>query len=127
MVQASVMTFLSLILVFFVIFLQAYFMVLEMFFWTKPKGLKIFRQTLEDAQKSKVLAQNQGLYNGFLSAGLLWGLLHPDPSVGLEIKICFLLFVIVAGVFGAVTVSKKIFYAQAMPAILALVFVIFSH
>ncbi len=125
--EAIGMTFLSLVLVFLVGALQVYFMFLEMFLWTKPKGLKVFRQSLEDAMKTKVLAQNQGLYNGFLAAGLFWGLFHPDPAVGVQLKICFLLFVLIAGVYGAWTANKKIIYVQALPAAMALIFVIFSH
>ncbi len=121
------MTFLSLFFVLIVASLQLYFMVLEMHFWSKPLGLKIFRQNREDAEKSKALAQNQGLYNGFLASGLIWGLLHPEASMGFQIKFCFLLFVIVAGLYGAWTVSKKIFFVQALPAIVALTLVLFSH
>ena len=112
------------ILVFLVAVLHINFLVLEMFFWRKPLGLKVFRNTLEKAESSAVLAANQGLYNGFLSAGLIWGLLHPDGVFGSQIKIFFLACVIVAGLYGAMTVSKKIFYVQALPAILGLLFVI---
>jgi len=101
--------------------LHVYFLVLEMFLWTRPLGLKTFRNTPEKAQDSAVLAANQGLYNGFLAAGLVWGLLHPAPAFGLQIKVFFLLCVIVAGVYGAVTVSKRILYVQAAPAALALI------
>ena len=101
--------------------LHVYFLVLEMFLWTRPLGLKTFRNTPEKAQDSAVLAANQGLYNGFLAAGLVWGLLHPVPAVGLQIKLFFLLCVIVAGVYGAATVSKRILYVQAAPAALALI------
>src|SRR3954447_15169999 len=96
--------------------LHVYFLVLEMFLWTRPLGLKTFRNTPEKAQDSAVLAANQGLYNGFLAVGLVWGLLHPDPAFGLQIKLFFLLCVIVAGVYGAATVSKRILYVQAVPA-----------
>jgi len=101
--------------------LHVYFLVLEMFLWTRPLGLKTFRNTPEKAQDSAVLAANQGLYNGFLAAGLVWGLLHPAPAFGLQIKVFFLLCVIVAGVYGAVTVSKRILVVQAAPAALALI------
>jgi putative membrane protein len=121
------MTFLSLICVLFVAALQTYFMVLEMFYWTKPFGLRLFRHSKDYAEKSKALAQNQGLYNGFLAAGLLWGLIHPDPSVGVQIKVCFLLFVLIAGLYGAWTVSKKILVLQAVPALLTLALVLVSH
>ena len=97
------------------------FLILEMFLWTKPIGRKIFRQTFEHARISRTLAANQGLYNGFLSAGLVWGLVHPDPSIGAQILRFFLGCVTVAGVFGAVTVSPRILLVQALPAALALV------
>ena len=96
--------------------LHLYFLVLEMFFWTQPLGLKIFRQSLEKAQASAVLAANQGLYNGFLAAGLIWGLFHPDPTVGFQIKVFFLLCVVVAGLYGGYSVSRRIIMVQALPA-----------
>jgi putative membrane protein len=101
--------------------LHVYFLTLEMFLWTKPLGLKTFRQTIEKATESKVLAANQGLYNGFLAAGLVWGLVHPTPAFAFQIKIFFLLCVIVAGIFGAVTVSRRILTVQAAPAAIALI------
>jgi putative membrane protein len=101
--------------------LHLYFLVLEMFLWTKPKGLATFGNTLEKAQQSAVLAANQGLYNGFLAAGLIWGLLHPHAAFGFQIKIFFLACVIVAGLYGGYSVSKKIVIVQALPAIVALV------
>jgi len=101
--------------------LHVYFLILEMFLWTKPLGLKTFRQTPEKAAESKVLAANQGLYNGFLAAGLVWGLVHPSPAFAFQIKVFFLVCVIVAGVFGAATVSRRILYVQAAPAAIALV------
>jgi putative membrane protein len=97
-----------------------WFLVLEMFLWTRPIGLKTFRNTLERAQQSATLAANQGLYNGFLAAGLIWGLLHPDPGVGLQITVFFLGCVVVAGVFGAITVSRRILWIQALPALVGL-------
>ncbi|AGH95789.1 DUF1304 domain-containing protein [Pseudobdellovibrio exovorus] len=108
------------VLVVVVLALHVGFMVLEMFFWTKPIGLKVFAQKIDKARDSAVLAQNQGLYNGFLAAGLLWGLLHPQPEVSHQIKFFFLACVVVAGLFGAFTVSKKIFFVQAAPALLPL-------
>src|SRR3954451_13764724 len=101
--------------------LHVYFLVLEMFLWTRPLGLKTFRNTPEKAQESAVLAANQGLYNGFLAAGLIWGLLQLNPDVALQIKVFFLLCVVVAGVYGAASVSKRILYVQAAPAALALI------
>jgi putative membrane protein len=108
------------VLVAVVALLHAWFLVLEMFLWTKPLGLKTFRNSLEHAQASATLAANQGLYNGFLAAGLLWGLAASSPEQALAVKTFFLSCVIVAGSFGAVTVSRRIFLVQALPAILAL-------
>jgi putative membrane protein len=101
--------------------LHVYFLILEMFLWTRPLGLKTFRNSIEKATESAVLAANQGLYNGFLAAGLVWGLFHPDPGFAFQIKTFFLLCVIVAGVYGAATVSRRILYVQAAPAALALI------
>jgi len=97
------------------------FMYLEMFLWTKPTGMRVFRNTVEKAQDTAVLAANQGLYNGFLAAGLIFGLLHSQEAVGYQLKIFFLLCVVIAGVYGAYSVSRRIFYIQALPAILALI------
>ncbi len=91
-----------------------------MFFWTKPLGLKVFRQTLAQAQASKILAANQGLYNGFLAAGLFWSVLHPNPETHQQLGNFFLGCVVVAGIFGALTVSRKILYVQAGPALLGI-------
>ena len=115
------MIFIANALVAVVAALHMFFLVLEMFLWDKPLGLKVFRNTIEKATDSKVLAANQGLYNGFLAAGLLWGLLHPDAAFAYQIKVFFLLCVIVAGVYGAATVSRRILYVQAAPAALALI------
>jgi len=104
--------------------LHVYFLILEMFLWTRPLGLKTFRQTLEKAMDSKVLAANQGLYNGFLAAGLVWGLVQPAPAFAFQVKIFFLLCVIVAGVFGAATVSRRILFVQAAPAAIALILLV---
>jgi putative membrane protein len=98
--------------------LHAYFLVLEMFLWDKPAGLKAFGQTLEKAQASKVLAANQGLYNGFLAAGLVWGL--TQGAQGLAVKTFFLACVLIAGLYGAATASRKILYVQALPAAVGL-------
>jgi putative membrane protein len=108
------------ILVALVAALHAYFLILEMFLWDKPQGLKVFRNTPEKAATTKVLAANQGLYNGFLSAGLVWGLVHGNPAFAFQIKAFFLLCVIVAGAYGAATVSTRILMVQALPAALAL-------
>jgi putative membrane protein len=108
------------ILVGLVALLHVYFLALEMFFWTRPLGLKTFRNTPEKAADSAVLAANQGLYNGFLAAGLAWGLLQPNAAFAFQIEVFFLLCVIVAGVYGAATVSQRILLVQAAPAALAL-------
>jgi len=99
--------------------LHAYFLILEMFLWTKPTGLRTFGMTFEVAQISKVLAANQGLYNGFLAAGLLCGLFLTAP-VGFPFKVFFLGCVIVAGLYGGLTVGRKILLVQALPGAIAL-------
>ena len=93
------------------------FLVLEMFLWTTPFGRRTFRLTPELAAATKGLAANQGLYNGFLAAGLVWGLLAHDRAICLFFLAC----VVVAGLFGAATVKRSILYVQALPAILAAV------
>ena len=102
--------------------LHLYFLVLEMFLWTKPLGLKTFSQSQQKADDSAVLAANQGLYNGFLAAGLIWGLLNPEPGFGFQIKVFFLVCVIAAGLYGGYSVSTRIILVQAVPAALALLF-----
>jgi putative membrane protein len=104
--------------------LHLYFLVLEMFLWTKPLGLKTFRHSPEKAEMTRVLAANQGLYNGFLAAGLLWGLWL--GSAGLQVKVFFLGCVIVAGVYGAWSVSRRILWVQAAPGAIALALVLLS-
>ena len=110
------MSTLAAVLVLLVALLHLYFLVLEMFLWTKPLGLKTFRQSLEKAEQSRVLAANQGLYNGFLAAGLIYGL----ATGSREFELFFLACVIVAGAYGAATVNKRIFFVQAVPALLAI-------
>ncbi len=107
------------ILVGIVALLHIGFLILEMFLWDKPFGRKTFGLKREFATESKALAMNQGLYNGFLAAGLIWGLSSGDSAT----KIFFLSCVIVAGIFGAATVSRTIIFVQALPAALALLFV----
>jgi putative membrane protein len=104
--------------------LHIYFLVLEMFLWDRPRGLRTFGTTPEFASASKSLAANQGLYNGFLAAGLVWGLIL--GTTGNPIKIFFLACVILAGVFGAFTVNLRILWVQAVPAAIALMLVLFS-
>lgn len=111
------MKFLMAFLVALVAFEHLYFMILEMFFWTKPKGLKVFGLTMEKAESSKVLAANQGLYNGFLAVGLLWGLLTEKNDVILYFLVC----VVIAGIYGSYSTKNiRLFYVQALPALLAL-------
>jgi putative membrane protein len=99
--------------------LHVYILVLEMFLWDKPRGLRAFGQTLEAAKASRVLAANQGLYNGFLAAGLFWGL--SLGAGGTPVKVFFLGCVLVAGVFGAATANRRILFVQAVPAAVGLV------
>jgi putative membrane protein len=105
--------------------LHVYFLVLEMFLWDKPAGLRAFGQTAEQAAASKVLAANQGLYNGFLAAGLFWGLIL--GAAGTDVKIFFLCCVLVAGLYGAATASRKILFVQALPAAIGLVLVLLAR
>jgi len=112
------------IVVALVALLHVYFLVLEMFLWDKPIGLRVFGQTKEAAAASKVLAANQGLYNGFLAAGLFWGLSLGPGGTG--IKIFFLCCVLIAGLFGAATASRKILFVQAIPAAIGLALVLLS-
>lgn len=101
------------------------FLVLEMFLWTKPFGLRTFRLTPEIAQASAGLAANQGLYNGFLAAGLIWGVIGGDGAY--SIRLFFLGCVIVAGVFGGFTAKRSILVMQALPGLLALLAVLIAH
>ena len=101
--------------------IHLYILVLEMVLWDTPRGRKAFGTTEAFAKESKVLAANQGLYNGFLAIGLLWGLIHPVSGFGFQIKVFFLLCVIAAGVYGAISVSRRILFVQAAPATLALI------
>jgi len=111
------MSIIAIVLIVLVALLHLYFLVLEMFLWTKPLGLKVFAQSREKAEQSKVLAANQGLYNGFLAAGLLWAVATAQRPVALFFLVC----VVVAGVYGAMTVNRKIFFVQALPALAAIV------
>lgn len=104
--------------------LHVAFLVLEMFFWDKPLGRRAFALTPEFAASTRVLAANQGLYNGFLAAGLFWGAWLGDS--GYAVKVFFLGCVVVAGVFGAVTSSKKILFVQGLPGAAALALVLAS-
>ena len=106
----------AMVLVVLVALLHLYFLVLEMFLWTRPLGLKTFRNTPDKAEVTRVLAANQGLYNGFLAAGLLYAAITGSR----EFALFFLACVVVAGLYGAYSVNKRIFFVQAMPALLAL-------
>ena len=110
------MSVIALVLVVLVALLHLYFLVLEMFLWTRPPGLKTFRNSPEKAQATRVLAANQGLYNGFLAAGLLYA----AATGSREFAVFFLACVVVAGLYGAWSVNKRIFFVQALPAVLGL-------
>ena len=116
------MRIIALLLVAIVALSHVGFLVLEMFLWTDPVGHRIFGTTPEFAAQSAVLAANQGLYNGFLAAGLLWGLIAGRR----DLKIFFLACVIVAGVYGGVTAKMTILYVQALPALIALLLVLIA-
>ncbi|MEV1093099.1 DUF1304 domain-containing protein [Streptomyces microflavus] len=107
------------VLVALVALIHVYFLVLEMFLWDTDRGRKAFGTTPEFSRESATLAANQGLYNGFMAAGLVWSLLASDP-VSHQAQIFFLGCLVVAGVYGAVTVSRKILFVQAVPSALAL-------
>ncbi len=115
------MLLLAQILVALVALLHVYILVLEMFLWTKPQGLRTFRNTPEKAETTRLLAANQGLYNGFLAAGLFWGLFTAQWNV----VVFFLSCVIVAALYGAYSVNKRIFFVQGVPAIAALAAVLY--
>jgi putative membrane protein len=110
------MPIIAVVLVVLVALLHLFFLVLEMFLWTHPLGLEVFGQSREKAEQSRVLAANQGLYNGFLAAGLLYGVVAGSR----EFCLFFLACVVVAGLYGAATVNKRIFFVQALPAVLAI-------
>lgn len=120
------MAILAIILVALVAIEHIYILVLEMFLWTSPRGMKAFGLKPEQAAQTKVMAANQGLYNGFLAAGLVWALIHPDTAVAFQLKLFFLGCVLVAGLYGGATASRKIFVIQALPAAIALVAVLLA-
>ena len=122
--SASAMTTVANVAVALVALLHLYFLILEMFLWDKPLGLRTFGIMPEFAKASKALAANQGLYNGFLVAGLVWGLSLGET--GTPIKIFFLSCVVMAGVFGALTANRKILWVQALPGAIALALVLVS-
>ncbi len=106
--------------------LHVYILVLEMFLWTTPRGRRVFNTEPDFAKASAPLAGNQGLYNGFLAAGLVWGLIASDPT-GFAAKVFFLICVLVAGVYGAITAVRRILYVQAVPAAIGLVLVLLAR
>ncbi|MEQ1419466.1 DUF1304 domain-containing protein [Acinetobacter indicus] len=114
----------SKILILIIAFLHIYILILEMFLWDTPRGMKTFRNSPDKAQLTKSLAQNMGLYNGFLAAGLLWAALSTS-ELQTSLAYFFLGCVLVAGIYGSVTASRKIFFIQAIPALIALIAVFF--
>ncbi len=116
----------SKILVALVALEHLYILYLEMFLWTTPTGLKAFGTTKEVAESSKTLAANQGLYNGFLAAGLFWSIVYPDAAIGRQIALFFLGCVIVAALYGGFSVKRSILVVQGLPALIALVAVLLS-
>jgi len=117
------MSILTIIAISLVILLHLSFMTLEMFLWNTAFGRKTFGLSESYAEQSATLAANQGLYNGFLAAGLLWGLASQD---GVEILIFFLVCIIIAGIYGAITAKPSIFWLQAFPAAIALTLLIYT-
>lgn len=115
------MAFVAMVLVGLVALLHLYIMLLEVLWWDTPRGQKAFNLTPEFSRQTKVLAINQGVYNGFLAAGLIWGLVHPDPAIAWQIQLFFLACVAVAGIVGAVTSSRKILFIQTVPAMIAII------
>ena len=106
---------------------HVYIMILEMFLWRTDRGRRAFGLTRDFAEASRGLAANQGLYNGFLAAGLTWGLTHPEPAMACQLQLFFLGCVLTAGIFGGITVARKIFLIQGIPAALALAAVMFTQ
>lgn len=100
--------------------IHTYITLLEMYYWDKPRGLKTFGLKPDFARQTKGLASNQGLYNGFLAAGLFWGAFHPVDEFGAQIRTFFLGCVVVAGVFGGLTANRRILYVQALPAVVSM-------
>lgn len=118
------MTIVTDIIVLLVAVLHGYFLILEMFLWDKPLGLKVFGQSREQAVATKILASNQGLYNGFIAVGLFLGVIQ--GAAGFDFKVYFLACVIVAGIYGAITASRKILFVQAVPGMVGLLLVLLT-
>ncbi|OKP82054.1 hypothetical protein A3844_24690 [Paenibacillus helianthi] len=121
------MMILSTILVALVALEHVYILTLEMFMWTTPRAQKAFGTTKEFAQDTKSLAANQGLYNGFLAAGLVWGLFHPNDTFGFQLQLFFLICVGVAAVYGGMTAKKSILLVQGLPAFLAIIALLLAN
>ena len=117
------MTTITNIVIAIVAILHLGFLVLEMFLWNQPIGRKMFKMTKEVSESSATLAANQGLYNGFLAAGLIWGIMSGEFAV----KLFFLSCVLIAGIFGGLTAKRSILYVQALPALLGLIFLFLSR
>ena len=115
------MTIITNTLIVIIAFQHIAFLVLEIFYWDKPLGRRVFGHSKESAKVSKTLAANQGLYNGFLAAGLIWAL--SLGAEGTSISIFFLACVLIAGIFGGITASRKILYIQALPALIGLLLI----
>lgn len=120
------MSVVAAVLIALVALIHLYIVVLEMVWWTTPRGRAAFGTSAEFAEETKVLAANQGLYNGFLAAGLIWSLIGPDDQ-RLGFAVFFLTCVIVAGLYGAATANRRILFIQALPAALALVAVLMAR
>ena len=105
---------------------HVYILALEMFLWEKPRTRKTFGVTAEEAQVMKTLAANQGLYNGFLAAGLAYGLIAADDDIAFAFKVFFLICVIAAGIYGGLTASRRIMFVQGLPAVIALILVLLA-
>ncbi|MBD0382032.1 DUF1304 domain-containing protein [Paenibacillus sedimenti] len=121
------MAIISAILVALVAVEHVYILILEMFMWTTPRAQKAFGITKQFAKESKSLAANQGLYNGFLAAGLLWGLIHPNAVIGQQLQLFFLGCVLVAAIFGGATAKRSILIVQGIPALLAMIAVLMAQ
>ena len=115
------------IIVGFVAFQHLSFLVLEMFLWKSPIGKKIFGLSDQYAETTASLAANQGLYNGFLAMGLIWALLHPTPSFALQLKIFFLTCIVIAGIYGAISVNIRILFIQSIPALIGLIYLFLQN
>ncbi len=121
------LTMLASIMIAVVALEHLYILVMEMFLWTTPRVMKTFGTTPEHAHLTRSMAANQGLYNGFLAAGLIWSLLYPDAAVAYQIALFFLACVIVAALYGGLSVKRSILLMQGLPAVIAFMLVLLSH